>query len=419
MDRVIAAQVYMRICELGSLSAAARALGMSRPMVSRYLEQMEHWAGTRLIHRSTRKLTLTSAGEKVLQKTRSLTQLADEIAGQTERAVPSGTLRVACAHFTAMQLLSPLLPEFLARYPQLRLELDINNHPVSLIGERIDVAIRITDNPEPGAIARRLGICRSVLCASPRWLQQHGQINSPEELSQHNCLHYSHFATPTWQFTDPQGEPVSVAVSGNLSAGISSLLMEAAVAGCGIAMLPELEARRAAAVSGGHSATVVPGQLELSILTPLTSKRSETMAIHKKGQAHWEGDLKSGKGTVSTESGALNQQPYGFNTRFEGVKGTNPEELIGAAHAACFSMALSLMLSEEGYTATSIDTVAVVTLDKSGGGFAITKIALQSNIVLPGIDKAAFDPIIQKAKAGCPVSQVLKADISLDYQLNA
>ena len=77
------------------------------------------------------------------------------------------------------------------------------------------------------------------------------------------------------------------------------------------------------------------------------------MAIHKKGLAHWEGDLKHGKGTVSTESGALSQQPYGFNTRFEGVKGTNPEELIGAAHAACFSMALSLMLSEEGYTATS------------------------------------------------------------------
>ncbi|MDJ1655141.1 OsmC family protein [Raoultella sp. Ech2A] len=142
------------------------------------------------------------------------------------------------------------------------------------------------------------------------------------------------------------------------------------------------------------------------------------MAIHKKGQAHWEGDLKSGKGTVSTESGALNQQPYGFNTRFEGVKGTNPEELIGAAHAACFSMALSLMLGEEGYTPTSIDTVAVVTLDKSASGFAITKVALQSEIVLPGIADAAFESIIHKAKAGCPVSQVLNAEVSLEYKLN-
>ena len=124
------------------------------------------------------------------------------------------------------------------------------------------------------------------------------------------------------------------------------------------------------------------------------------MAIHKKGLAHWEGDLKHGKGTVSTESGALSQQPYGFNTRFEGVKGTNPEELIGAAHAACFSMALSLMLSEEGYTATSIDTTAVVTLNKTDGGFAITDIALQSQIVLPDVSPAAFDEIIQNTEAG-------------------
>ncbi|GGD16985.1 OsmC family protein [Franconibacter pulveris 1160] len=142
------------------------------------------------------------------------------------------------------------------------------------------------------------------------------------------------------------------------------------------------------------------------------------MTIHKKGQAHWEGDIKRGKGTVSTESGALKQQPYGFNTRFEGAPGTNPEELIGAAHAACFSMALSLMLGEEGYTPESIDTTADVSLDKVEGGFAITKIALNSTVKLPGIEEAAFDKIIQKAKAGCPVSQVLKAEITLDYQLN-
>ncbi len=142
------------------------------------------------------------------------------------------------------------------------------------------------------------------------------------------------------------------------------------------------------------------------------------MTIHKKGQAHWEGDIKRGKGTVSTESGALQQQPYGFNTRFEGAAGTNPEELIGAAHAACFSMALSLMLGDEGHTPESIDTTADVSLDKVEGGFAITKIALNSTVKLPGIDDAVFEKIIQKAKAGCPVSQLLKADITLSYQLN-
>lgn len=142
------------------------------------------------------------------------------------------------------------------------------------------------------------------------------------------------------------------------------------------------------------------------------------MTIHKHGSAHWSGDIKRGKGTVSTESGVLNQQPYGFNTRFEGEKGTNPEELIGAAHAACFSMALSLMLGEAGYTADSIDTTADVSLDKTDSGFAISKVALQSKVTVPGIDAQQFDGIIQKAKAGCPVSQLLKAEITLDYKLN-
>ena len=142
------------------------------------------------------------------------------------------------------------------------------------------------------------------------------------------------------------------------------------------------------------------------------------MTIHKHGSAHWSGDIKRGKGTVSTESGVLNQQPYGFNTRFEGEKGTNPEELIGAAHAACCSMALSLMLGEAGYTADSIDTTADVSLDKTDGGFAITKVALQSKVTVPGIAPQQFDGIIQKAKAGCPVSQLLKAEITLDYKLN-
>ena len=142
------------------------------------------------------------------------------------------------------------------------------------------------------------------------------------------------------------------------------------------------------------------------------------MTIHKHGSAHWSGDIKRGKGTVSTESGVHNQQPYGFNTRFEGEKGTNPEELIGAAHAACFSMALSLMLGEAGYTADAIDTTADVSLDKTDGGFAITKVALKSKVTVPGIAPQQFDGIIQKAKAGCPVSQLLKAEITLDYTLN-
>ncbi len=143
------------------------------------------------------------------------------------------------------------------------------------------------------------------------------------------------------------------------------------------------------------------------------------MTILKSGSAHWEGPIKEGKGTVSTESGALSEQPYGFNTRFEGKAGTNPEELLGGAHAACFSMALSLMLGNAGHTPKSIDTTATVSLDKVGEGFKITKVALKSRVALPGIDQQEFDKIINQAKEGCPVSQLFDTEITLDYTLNA
>lgn len=139
--------------------------------------------------------------------------------------------------------------------------------------------------------------------------------------------------------------------------------------------------------------------------------------MNKFASAHWEGDIKKGKGTISTQSGALKEQPYGFNTRFEDEPGTNPEELIGAAHAGCFSMAFSLELGNAGYTADSIDTKAKVTLDKDGDGFSITKIHLDMNAKIPGIDDAEFQKIAKGAKEGCPVSKVLNAEITLDARL--
>ena len=139
--------------------------------------------------------------------------------------------------------------------------------------------------------------------------------------------------------------------------------------------------------------------------------------MDKFASAHWEGDIKKGKGTISTQSGALKEQPYGFNTRFEDEPGTNPEELIGAAHAGCFSMAFSLELGSAGYTADSIDTKAKVTLDKDGDGFSITRIHLDMNAKIPGIDDAEFQKIANGAKEGCPVSKVLNAEITLDAKL--
>ena len=137
------------------------------------------------------------------------------------------------------------------------------------------------------------------------------------------------------------------------------------------------------------------------------------------GSAAWSGGIKDGKGSISTKSGALSAYPYGFASRFEGKPGSNPEELIGAAHAACFTMALSLILGEAGLTATQMDTTAEVTLDKVGDGYAITASHLTLKAKSPGATDAKFKELAAMAKAGCPVSKLLKADISLDASLIA
>lgn len=141
------------------------------------------------------------------------------------------------------------------------------------------------------------------------------------------------------------------------------------------------------------------------------------MKIHSTGSAHWQGGLKDGKGAISTASGALASYPYGFASRFEGVAGSNPEELLGAAHAACFTMALTLVLAESGLTADTIDTKAVVTLEQSDGGFFIPLIELTLRAAIPGADEATFQTAAATAKANCPLSKVLNAEITLDAAL--
>jgi osmotically inducible protein OsmC len=141
------------------------------------------------------------------------------------------------------------------------------------------------------------------------------------------------------------------------------------------------------------------------------------MKIKRRGSAAWQGGIKDGKGNISTESGALKEYPYGFSSRFEGQKGSNPEELIGAAHASCFTMALSLILGEAKLTAERMDTTAEVTLEQVEGGFAITAIHLTLKAKIPGADQATFEQLAGKAKAGCPVSKLLNTNITLDASL--
>jgi lipoyl-dependent peroxiredoxin len=141
------------------------------------------------------------------------------------------------------------------------------------------------------------------------------------------------------------------------------------------------------------------------------------MKIKRRGSASWQGGIKDGQGTISTESGALSAYPYGFASRFEGQRGSNPEELIAAAHASCFTMALSLILGEAKLTARQMDTSAEVTLEQVEGGFAITAVHLVLKAMVPGADPALFESLAAKAKANCPVSKLFKADITLEATL--
>jgi osmotically inducible protein OsmC len=141
--------------------------------------------------------------------------------------------------------------------------------------------------------------------------------------------------------------------------------------------------------------------------------------MKRKGSAIWKGGLKDGKGTVATASGALSDKPYSFGTRFEDGVGTNPEELIAAAHAGCFSMALSAQLGEAGLTAEAIKTTAAVSLEKTDQGFAITTVHLDVAAKVPGADKKAFETAANNAKAGCPVSRLLNATITMTATLEA
>jgi osmotically inducible protein OsmC len=142
-----------------------------------------------------------------------------------------------------------------------------------------------------------------------------------------------------------------------------------------------------------------------------------SMQINRSGSAAWQGGIKDGKGSVSTESGALKAYPYGFASRFEGKPGTNPEELLAAAHAGCFTMALSLILGEAKLVAEQMDTSAKVTLEKVADGFSITAVHLTLKAKVPGADNAQFQELAAKAKAGCPVSKLFNTNITLDATL--
>ncbi|WP_323120246.1 LysR family transcriptional regulator [Burkholderia alba] len=280
MDRFTAMRVFLETVERGSVSAAAQHLDMSRAMASRYVAFMEQWTGARLLHRTTRRLTLTAAGTQMLPLCRDMLGLADrlESVAADDGDTPRGTLRITASAIFAQTHLADAVLAYLARYPAVSVDMQVMDRTVNLVDERIDLAIRITNELDPNLIARPLGVCRSVVCAAPAYLRAHGTPTRPHDLARHNCLTYAYFGQSLWQLSR-DGEPATVPVRGNFSANESLVLLRAALAGAGIALLPTFAA--AEPIRAGTLVPVLPdyAAASLNIHAVYASRRQMSLAM--------------------------------------------------------------------------------------------------------------------------------------------
>lgn len=235
MDRLLWMHCYARAVETGSFSAVARELGIGQPNVSRHIASLEAHLGTRLLHRSTRKLTLSPEGERYYTEVRrALDAIAEAESTARGEEKPQGLLRVACPVALARFKLLPLVKPFLQRYPDIELDLQIADRKIDLIEEGVDVAVRVGELRDSALKARRLGTARRICVASPSYLSQHGIPQTPEDLRQHNCILFSLLATGNiWPF---EGQPVDV--RGNFKVNSPEGVRSAVLDGLGVGLMP-------------------------------------------------------------------------------------------------------------------------------------------------------------------------------------
>jgi DNA-binding transcriptional LysR family regulator len=244
MDHLRAIRSFIEIADQGSLTRAAETLNLSRAMISRHLEALERWLGARLLHRTTRSVSLSEAGMQALPRLRQMVEMADElqaVAG-AHRTEPAGKLRITTSLSFAVSCLAQAVVDFQARHPRIEIELLTVDRAVDLVAERIDLAVRITNRLDDGVVARRLASCRSVLCASPAYLKQHGRPERPEELEKHRCITSTFGARAEYRLRRA-GRVTTHLVKGSLSSNETAVLRQAALSGAGIAMLPSYYVR--------------------------------------------------------------------------------------------------------------------------------------------------------------------------------
>jgi DNA-binding transcriptional LysR family regulator len=238
MDKLTAAKVFVDVAYSGSFSATAEKLEMSRPMVTRYVEAMEGWLQTRLLHRTTRKISLTTLGETCLKDVELWLEQAEELVSITNLSDElSGTIRVAVSMSFGFSQLVPAIKDFMNRHPKVNIDIDLEDSVADLIEQRIDLAIRIASNPDPSLIGKPIGICESVLVASPDYLSKTNAINHPRDLVEHDCLGYKNFERHVWHLFQKDSFE-SIDIRCKLTANEATTLQHAALHGMGIALQP-------------------------------------------------------------------------------------------------------------------------------------------------------------------------------------
>lgn len=241
MDRLDAMQLFVRVAELGSFAAAAQQTGVARSAVTRQIAGLEAHLGIKLMARSTRRLTLTSAGTAYLEKCRVILNLVEaaETGVAEERQTPRGSIRISLPLSYGLKRLAPLLLDFSRRYPEVVLDMDYSDRRINLIEEGIDLAIRVTRRLDAGDVARRIGSSRMMVLAAPEYLSRHGAPRHPAELAHHVCLGYTNAGSAmAWQFI-VDGQLESFQVRSHLNANNGEVLTEAAAQGLGITCQPD------------------------------------------------------------------------------------------------------------------------------------------------------------------------------------
>ena len=241
MDNLTDVAVFVRVVERGSFTLAAQDLGLSRAVVSKYLSRLEERLGARLLHRTTRRLSLTEAGAALFEASRGALERIEEAEAAVAQfqSEPRGRLRVSAPMSFGILHLGPAIAEFARANPKITLDMRLDDRFVNLVEEGIDVAVRIGTLTDSSLVARKLATTRAVACASPAYLAQFGEPETPEDLAAHNCLIYSYLSSANvWRFTTPDGRELPVAVNGTFRINNGIVLAEAAVAGHGILLTP-------------------------------------------------------------------------------------------------------------------------------------------------------------------------------------